>query len=305
MGHQQRSLESELRPANQGIIQCHCGACSLTVVDDRGKCFFMCGCSDCRQFAEYAHAQGGVKPVALPRLFYFRADIVSVDGREHLAAFKLRKDGYSTRLCCRRCFSILAVDHPGYWGNVMLTLPDYCRHQCDLSQPLSAYLHMGEYRPHTDHRSDDVEHGNASNADTANGEATGIEDDDWEPYVPLFESFRYRRQRMQYNMLADRVSWKEAFVPQGVRLNELIKQLDNTEILGLKTHNESMLDLQLQNADLNREIRSLKDQIILWREMGETSDDNKRRVQLEMIQLGDKLKRYEQEFGSLYYQKPV
>jgi hypothetical protein len=88
-------------------------------------------------------------------------------------------------------------------------------------------------------------------------------------------------------------------------LNELIKQLDNTEILGLKTHNESMLDLQLQNADLNREIRSLKDQIILWREMGETSDDNKRRVQLEMIQLGDKLKRYEQEFGSLYYQKPV
>jgi len=46
MGYQQRSPESESRPANQGIIQCHCGACSLTVVDDRAKCFFMCGCSD-------------------------------------------------------------------------------------------------------------------------------------------------------------------------------------------------------------------------------------------------------------------
>ena len=62
MGYQQRSPESESGPANQGIIQCHCGACRLTVADDRAKCFFMCGCSDCRQFAEYAHAQGGVKP---------------------------------------------------------------------------------------------------------------------------------------------------------------------------------------------------------------------------------------------------
>ncbi len=275
------------RTVKPGIIQCLCGVCSLTVADDQAACFFMCGCSDCRQFAQYAHVHGGAKPVTLPSLFYFKSDIVAVAGREHLVAIKLRANGNSTRLCCRKCYSILAVEHPGCWGNVFVTFPDYCDHQCDLSRPLSAYTYMAEYKD------DDEE-----DYDSEDGS-------DWEPYVPLFESFRYLRQRMQFNLLPDRIAWKDNFVSKGIRLSELIKELNNTVILDLIEEKHSSLELKEQNAALGREVRSLTDQIILWREMAETSDFKKRRVQVEMINLGDQLKRYEQEFGSLYYNKPT
>ena len=254
-----------------GRIQCLCGACSITVADHQAKCYVRCGCSDCRRFAEYMHSKGGIPPVALPRLFYFRSDILTIKGKENIKVFKVRADGASTRLCCNRCYSVLAVDHPAHWGNVFLIMPDYCRHDCDLTRPLSAYIHMSEF---------DAE-----------------ENADWEPYAPLFESFRFRRQRMQYDLLPDRIPWRDSFRPRGMRLNDLIKSLKKVEVLSFNERRKSISDLEEQIENLNREIRSVNNQLILMREIVDKSEFKKSKAQSEMISLSEKLLYYEQKFG--------
>lgn len=264
---------SEQRSETLGTIRCLCGACSVTVADNQARCYVRCGCNDCRQFAQYTHLKGGVSPVSLPRLFYFKSDILAVEGKENIKGLKLRAGGASTRLCCKNCYSVLAVDHPSHWGNVFLMLPDYCSHDCDLTRPLSAYINMSEFYAE--------------------------EDTKWEPYVPLFESFRFRRQRMQYNLLPDRIRWRDSFEPKGIRLGDLVKQLDRIEILNLNESKKSVPDLEEQIENLNRDLRSLKNQLILMREIVDASELRKSKAQSKLISLSEKLLHYEKRFGDI------
>ena len=74
-----------------------------------------------------------------------RSDIVDIKGREHMRAFKLRKDGRSTRIHCLKCYSVLGVDHPVYQSNVFLNFAKYCNNGGNLSTPLAAYINMIDY----------------------------------------------------------------------------------------------------------------------------------------------------------------
>ena len=93
-------------------ITCHCSRCCINLKIEKVYRTLICACEDCRQALEWAQKQGGVKPNALPKLVYVDSNIESFSGLENMRAFQLRKGSKSTRLYCKECFSILAVDHP-------------------------------------------------------------------------------------------------------------------------------------------------------------------------------------------------
>ena len=51
-----------------------------------------------------------VEQAVVSQKYYF----INFSGVENMAAFQLRKGAKSKRIYCKECFSILAVDHPGY-----------------------------------------------------------------------------------------------------------------------------------------------------------------------------------------------
>ena len=192
----------------EAVIECKCGSSALTIADGKAILYLQCGCEDCRQALQWGYKNGGVEPDLLPRLYYMRSDIVDVKGKDHMKAFKLRKDGRSTRISCMKCYSILGVDHPVYQSNVFLNFPKHCNNGGDLSIPLSAYIHMADY-------SDD--------------DPLPTED------VPLFVSTRFPQERQRLLSIPEvKHAFKEPTEPiRGMTLTSLIESLGPVTVLDL------------------------------------------------------------------------
>ena len=156
-------------------ISCSCGSCSITVANGRPVQHFLCGCEDCRQALQWCHIHGGIKPDPIPDLYYIPADITDHRGKEHMEAFKLRENGRSTRLVCKICHSLIAVDHPFYKSKVFLFFPKHCVTQIDLSLPPKAYIMMNDY-------SEDI--GPLPTKD-----------------IPLFSSFKFKQERDRFSRI--------------------------------------------------------------------------------------------------------
>ena len=193
-----------------GTIGCQCGKCEITVADNRAIQYFRCGCEDCRQGIEWGAVKSTVTPDQLPHGYYIPADIISVEGKEFLSAYKLREDGRSTRLYCNQCWSLIGVDHPAYQSNVFLIFPKHCVAECDLSVPLTAILFMKDYPK-------DYE--------------LPPEDD-----VPLFYSFEYDQERNRFLSLPTVANtFKQRTDPlKGINFTALIDSLGTPKILDLE-----------------------------------------------------------------------
>ena len=192
----------------EAVIACKCGSSALTIADGKAILCFECGCEDCRQALHWGHKNGGVEADPLPRVYYMRSDIVGIKGKANMKAFKLRKDGRSTRIHCIKCYSVLGVDHPVYESNVFLNFPKYCNNGGDLSTPLAAYIHMADY-------SDD--------------DPFPTED------VPLFVSIRFPQERQRLlSIPAVRNAFKKPTEPiKGMTLTSLIESLGSVTVLEL------------------------------------------------------------------------
>tara|TARA_E500000178_G_scaffold330714_1_gene362848 strand:+ start:787 stop:1050 length:264 start_codon:yes stop_codon:yes gene_type:complete len=84
-----------------------------------------------------------------------------------------------------------------------------------------------------------------------------------------------------------------------MRLSALIKQLDKVEILSLNKTKRSISDLEGQIENMNRELRSVKNQLILMREIVDKSELEKSKAQSKLISLSEKLLHYKQKFGDI------
>ena len=126
-----------------------------------------------------------------------------------MRAFKLRKDGRSTRIHCLKCYSVLGVDHPVYQSNVFLNFAKYCNNGGNLSTPLAAYITMIDY-------SDD--------------EPFPTED------VPLFVSTRFPQERERFlSISAVRNAFKKPTESiKGITLTSLIENLGPVTVLELE-----------------------------------------------------------------------
>ncbi|PPR63711.1 MAG: hypothetical protein CFH10_00436 [Alphaproteobacteria bacterium MarineAlpha4_Bin2] len=191
-----------------GRISCGCGKSSVTVADGRAVQHFLCGCEDCRQALQWCHIQGGRKPDPIPDLYYLRSDIIEVEGREFLEAFKLRSDGKSTRLYCTNCFSLIAVDHPFYRSSVFLFFPEHCESSCDISLDPAAYIMMGDYSKEI-------------------GPKPALD-------IPMFFNFNFKQERDRFALLKgfdfiDNVDCKH----EGKTLTEFLKELGMPKNLDL------------------------------------------------------------------------
>ncbi len=123
-------------------ITCHCGRCSITLEVDKVYRTLICACEDCRQALEWAYKEGGLKPNALPKLVYVDSDIESFSGSENMGAFQLRKGSNSTRIYCKKCFSILAVDHPNYNNRRFMFFENHCSTTLDTSLKPNAVTYL-------------------------------------------------------------------------------------------------------------------------------------------------------------------
>ena len=107
-------------------ITCHCSRCCINLKIEKVYRTLICACEDCRQALEWAQKQGGVKPNDLPKFVYVDSNIESFSGLENMAAFQLRKGAKSTRIYCKECFSILAVDHHNYNSERFMFFENHC-----------------------------------------------------------------------------------------------------------------------------------------------------------------------------------
>ena len=123
-------------------ITCHCERCSINLGVNNVYRTLICACEDCRQALEWAHKKGGEKPNDLPKLVYVDSNIESFSGLENMGAFQLRKGSKSTRIYCRECFSILAVDHPNYNNERFMFFENHCLTTLDTFLKPNAIMYL-------------------------------------------------------------------------------------------------------------------------------------------------------------------
>ena len=84
-----------------------------------------------------------VKPNDLPKLVYVDSNIETYfSGLENMRAFQLRKGSKSTRVYCKECFSILAVDHPNYNNERFMFFENHCSTTLDTSLKPNAITYL-------------------------------------------------------------------------------------------------------------------------------------------------------------------
>ena len=191
-------------------IACSCGQCRLTLTDNHPIMSLYCECKDCRQAIKWGELRGGKAPQKLSQAGYVRADIISVDGENHMKPFQLRNPAKSTRVYCKSCYSILGINHPAYSNNVFMFFPHHCEADMDLSIKPCAAIHMSSH-PYDE------------KADI--------------PYeIPVFHNLDYSQERDRFLSIVD---VKKAFrkplkSPVGKTFKELIKSLADIEVLNLE-----------------------------------------------------------------------
>lgn len=171
---------------------------------------FLCGCEDCRQALQWGFTKREVKPDPLARAYYMRSDIIDVKGRDQMIAVKLRKDGRSTRVYCKNCYSILGTDNPAYRNNIFANFPKHCTNTGDLTVPLTAIVHMIDY-------------------------SEGIGPLPAEE-VPVFHTFRFPQERQRlYSIPAVANAFRERTEPaRGITMRALVESLGPPLVLNLE-----------------------------------------------------------------------
>ena len=190
-------------------INCACGVCGITLADGRAIQNIRCGCEDCRQALQWAHTQGGRKPSHISNAYYIPADIIETNGVEYMKAYKLRQDGRSTRVFCKKCYSMIGVDHPAYQSNVFMISEIHCHTSCDLSVSLTCYLFMNDY-------TEDM--GPAPDGD-----------------VPLFTDFRFPQEYKRFRSLpvVNNAFRARETEPTGMTFTAFLEQLGPVSVLDL------------------------------------------------------------------------
>ena len=190
-------------------ITCHCGRFCINLEIEKVYKTLICACEDCRQALEWAQKQGGVKPNALPKLVYVDSNIESFSGLENMRAFQMRKGSKSTRLYCKECFSILAVDHPNYNDERFMFFENHCSTTLDTSLKPNAVTYL-------DHLPEDSK-------DIISSDIHQFRDldkpDQWEEFADLLEK------------TASPSSVREG---KGIRLHNKLDNIGHIEVLNLE-----------------------------------------------------------------------
>jgi hypothetical protein len=105
-------------------VRCRCGECEIRFAGSKSAVLRVdCCCIDCRRAAVWSTQHGGTASDTLPcDLTYWANDLVVVKGNSKLQATALGATYLSTRVTAICCNTNLLVDHPGYGGNVVMTL---------------------------------------------------------------------------------------------------------------------------------------------------------------------------------------
>jgi len=190
-------------------ITCHCGKCSITLGIAKVYRTLICACEDCRQGLEWTYKEGGVKPKDLLKLVYVDSDIKSFSGLENMGAFQLRKGSKSTRIYCKECFSILAVDHPNYNNERFMFFENHCSTTLDTSLKPNAITYL-------DHLPE--------------GSKEIIPDD-----LPQFRDLDKPDQWEEFEALLEKtVSPSSVRGGNGIRLHNMLEKIGSIEVLNLE-----------------------------------------------------------------------
>ena len=126
-----------------------------------------------------------------------------------MGAFQLRKGSKSTRLYCKECFSILAVDHPNYNDERFMFFENHCSTTLDTSLKPNAVTYL-------DHLPEDSK-------EIISSDIPQFRDldkpDQWEEFAALLEK------------TASPSSVREG---KGIRLHNILDNIGHIEVLNLE-----------------------------------------------------------------------
>jgi len=190
-------------------IRCSCGRCAISMRSVSPQLSLLRGCEDCRQALARGAAKGGQSADLLQHLFYIRSDISKVEGLEFMQPVQLRGEAKSTRVYCGTCYSVLAVDHPGYQDHVFMFFKGHSEISSDLTLKPSAAIYMTDYSQET---------------------TPDIPAD-----IPVFHSFRYPQEQKRFRALqavSDSFRMPHSLV-EGKSLRELLPKMQPLRVLNL------------------------------------------------------------------------
>ena len=196
------------------VISCNCEKSQIYLNENIIYYSLLCGCEDCRQAGEWGHFKGGPEPEKLQKLIYVRSDIKKIVGKQNMHAYQLRRDARSTRIYCKKCYSIIGIDHHNYKDKVFMLIPQLCKTDLNLSIKPVAAIFMNDY-PYKDLSmiSDDILYLNDFENDEKN-----------KKFDALMSPLRAKYQK-----------------PKGISFRDLIKDVEGITVLnlekGVKTFN--------------------------------------------------------------------
>ncbi len=188
-------------------IKCYCERCSIYLNDYRVFYSLYCACEDCRQAGEWGHTKGGRKPEKLQKLIYIRSDIKKIDGLDLMRSYQLRANAYSTRIYCKKCFSIIGIDHPNYKDTVFMIIPYLCKTNLNINITPVATIQMQDYI--------------FKNKKKINSK------------ILLMNDFKDTNLNKKFNKLMNQVRPRYR-IPKGISFKELLSKLGEPTILNLK-----------------------------------------------------------------------
>ena len=126
-----------------------------------------------------------------------------------MGAFQLRKGYKSTRIYCKECFSIIAVDHPNYNNERFMFFENHCSTTLDTSLEPNAIIYL-----------DHLPEGTKEKIPDDLPRVRDIDNpDQWEEFVALLEK------------TASPSSVREG---KGLRLSNILQKIGNIQVLNLE-----------------------------------------------------------------------
>ena len=186
-----------------------CGKSSINLKTEKVYRTLICACEDCHQALEWAHKQRELKPNDLPKPVYVDSDIESFSGFENMGAFQLRKGAKSTRIYCKECFSIIAVDHRGYNNERFMFFENHCSTTLDTSMDPNAIIY-----------SDNLPEGTKEKIPDDLPRFRDIDKpDQWEEFATLLEKTAYPSSARE---------------GRGIRLHNILEKIGDIQDLNLE-----------------------------------------------------------------------
>ena len=128
-----------------GKIVCQCKKCTLHLSANVIRGRILCACNDCKKVLDWSSLKKGTTHSGLAKPIFVDSDIIELEGRSHIGAFKVSKESDTERLYCKECYSILGTSHPSHNNNTFHFFEGQCETDLNIEQTPCVAIFLSDW----------------------------------------------------------------------------------------------------------------------------------------------------------------